>query len=274
MHAAWLPHPATLTLAAAAVITGAPLFSEGLRALRLRRRLARLQSTGPDAGLPDGLAHIQGRVVLESPLFAPLSRRPCAGWQLEVRGIGAPVARTAEVHRAFGLRGRGEQVHVAGDRAQWRVAVTAEHVLAADEPVSGTLEGVLGSLPEAMWWRRAGGRLELREHALFAETECHVVGTVQHAAVAIGESDEEQLLATGTADAVPASIAAAPPSHVSIGAGEPYDLLLVSDTAPAPESLAVPWHRVAGVFLGPAISLAGLLYLAHAADQLRQMARF
>src|SRR5438067_7326834 len=100
MHAAWLPHPASLVLAAGAVVIGAPLFSEGLRALRLRRRLTRLQACAPASGLA-GLVHVRGRVALESPLFAPLSARPCAGWQLEVHGIGAPVARTAEVRRPF-----------------------------------------------------------------------------------------------------------------------------------------------------------------------------
>jgi len=71
-------------LAATLVVTGAPIFGAGLRALRLRRRLRRL--TRPELSYEaDGFAHLWGRVALESPLVGPLSSQPCAGFVLEVR---------------------------------------------------------------------------------------------------------------------------------------------------------------------------------------------
>ena len=73
-----LPTPAGLTFAAIAVALGAPLFSDGLRALRLRRQLEALRETGLTDSLA-GFAHARGRVALDSPLFSPLSGEPCAG---------------------------------------------------------------------------------------------------------------------------------------------------------------------------------------------------
>jgi hypothetical protein len=48
----------------------------------------------------------------------------------------------------------------------------------------------------------------------------------------------------------------------------PVDFVLVSDRPPAAAAFTPPVWRTIGVLLGPALSLAALLYLAHAADQL------
>ena len=58
------PSPIGFTLAALAVIAGAPLFSDGMRALRLRRRFAALTDSNLGAH-PAGFTHVQGHVALE-----------------------------------------------------------------------------------------------------------------------------------------------------------------------------------------------------------------
>jgi len=119
MHAHILPHPATFALAAALIAGGAPLFSSGLRALRLRRELGRARAA-TDPAQP-GYVALSGRVALESPLFSPLSARPCAGFRLEVRGLGAEVANEIVVARGFSIAHAGGVVHVVGHAATVRV---------------------------------------------------------------------------------------------------------------------------------------------------------
>ena len=110
--ALWLlPTPGGLALAALAVIAGAPLFSDGLRALRLRRQLAGLR---PGALEPSAtrLTHVKGRVALESPLFAPISGAPCAGFALEAHAVGLPLIRTMDERRSFRLVAGNVSAHV------------------------------------------------------------------------------------------------------------------------------------------------------------------
>src|SRR5690349_10070203 len=95
-------HPNGIGLLAAAIAAagGAPLFGDGLRALRLRRSFAGLRAT--DLGLAsEGFGEVRGRVALESPLFAPLSGKPCAGFRLEARVSGSRSMSVIEEHRAF-----------------------------------------------------------------------------------------------------------------------------------------------------------------------------
>ena len=80
--------PAGMLTAGACVVAGGPWFADGLRAVRHRRLFAALRRRRND-GLREGLVLAHGRVELESPLFAPLSQRPCAGFVLEVRGADA-----------------------------------------------------------------------------------------------------------------------------------------------------------------------------------------
>src|SRR5438477_9173993 len=84
-----------VALAALTVAGGAPVFGDALRALRLRRHLAAL-SERPLVGSTTGFVHTRGRVALDTPLFSPLSNRPCAGFQLELLGPGRRAVATIE----------------------------------------------------------------------------------------------------------------------------------------------------------------------------------
>ena len=282
----FLPSPLGLALAAAAVVLGAPLFSDGLRALRLRRHLLAVR----EAGLEDsthGFTHVRGLVALESPLFSPLGGEPCAGFQLEIAGEGHPVRRHVAVRRAFRLVDRGTSARVSGDAARWDLETTATRRIAPDEPMSEGLTALLAGVPEAEWLRRAGVPLVLTERALLAGRECHVVGFARSTAAIdyatpevmmrtgtdAGEFITDDLLAAVAASAKPARVPRVEPA-VTLSTGEHLDFLLVSDRAPTPAQLRVPSWRAIGVLLGPALTLAGMFYLAAAADFVRAAGRF
>jgi hypothetical protein len=59
-----------------------------------------------------------------------------------------------------------------------------------------------------------------------------------------------------------------------VDGGGLLDFVLVSDAAPVADQLVMSRWRTLGLLLGPALSLTGLLYLAHAADQLHSQGRF
>ncbi len=280
-----------LVLAAAAVVLGAPLFSDGLRALRLRREFSRLR----DAELgesPFGFLHVSGIVMLESPMFAPLSGLPCAGYRLEVRGIGSPIVKMVDEHRLFSITDGSATARVTDTGAQWQLPVTGEREIVPDQPLTEHLATLLKRAPEALWLRRTGGTLHLVERALPAGAVCHVVGYARHSRPLESEAELEWrrtgtddapsvTLAAGAAVARGAAVAASHgprgASHepdVWIGSGEHLDFLLVSDRPPQPAQLRIPTHRVLGVAIGPVLSMAGLIYLASAADFLRSIGRF
>jgi hypothetical protein len=262
------PSAAGLTLAAAAIVAGAPLFASGMRAVRLRRLLRGLQRH-PLAELPGGFAHVRGRVMLESPLFAPLTATPCAGFQLEVKAEGLSLHRSVDERRAFRLQDGSASALVATRRARWLVSATGERELRPEQPVTRGLAALLERVPEASWWRRAGGTLRLIEHALPAGAECHVVGSVQPLAAAA----TVEWARTGTDDAAVAVGPGATP-ELWIGGGDHLDFLLVSDQPPGDEDLRVPARRALGVLVGPVLSLTGMLYLAGVADYFRSLGRF
>src|SRR5258705_5932036 len=172
------PSPIGFALAALAVVAGAPLFSDGMRALRLRRRFAALTDSNLGANRAV-FTHVQGHVALESALFAPLSSRPCAGYRLEVRAVGVPLARSFDIRRPFRLVAEGTMARVVEEGADWRVGVTAEREVAADAPLSESLSRLLERIPELGWWRRSGGTIVITERALCADAGCHVIGTVR-----------------------------------------------------------------------------------------------
>jgi len=263
------PTAASMTLAAAAIVAGAPLFSSGMRAVRLRRRFRGLRSVAL-AEHPGGFAHARGAVALAGPLFAPLSARPCAGFDLEVIAEGLSLHRTIAERREFHIADAGVAALVHPRRARWAVGVTGERRLAASEPAAAGLAALLERVPEATWWRRAGGALRLVERALLAGAPCHVVGSIR----GLASAPAAAMLRTGTDDAsvVVADAHVAP--ILAIGEDDPIDFLLVSDQPPRPEQLRVPAARMLGVVVGPALGLAGMLYLASAADYLRALGRF
>jgi hypothetical protein len=271
MDLAQLVHPTAGGLACAigAVVSGAPLFSDGLRSLRLRRHSAGLA----ERPLADGLAgfvHVSGTVALEGPMFTPLSAAPCAGFQLEVHTVGAPIMTRVEERRPFRVAGREISARLESTDGRWALPATAEREVAADEPLTGSLARLLGQVPEALWWRRAGGRLRLVERALLAGSSCHVAGFAR-CAHPLEQPAALEFVRTGT-DAtfeVASAGATAQASELWLGPGEFLDFLFVSDRPPVTRDLAVPLWRTLGLFAGPALSLLGLLYLTAAAGHLR-----
>jgi hypothetical protein len=292
------PTVAGAAFAALAVAGGGPLFSNGLRALRLRRRTSRLAER-PLADAPSGFIHTRGRVVLDSPLFSPLSGRPCAGFRLAVRGRGTRTAASVEERRAFRIVSGEISARVLAGAGRWRVSETGRREVGPGEKLGEHLAALLQSCPEVFWLQRRGLPVVLTEHALLAGAECHVIGHARHGRpyelpaelelVRTG-TDDAALLGSGEAAAQgqgrtaprsgPFGIERRQPGRPFPGEanlwvdGGHLDFVLVSDAPPARADLAVsPW-RTLGLLLGPALSLAGLLYLAHAAEQLRAHGRF
>jgi hypothetical protein len=61
---------------------------------------------------------------------------------------------------------------------------------------------------------------------------------------------------------------------LAFGAGDHLDFLLVSSGPPTPSLVRMSLLRVAGVAVGPALTMLGILYLAALADVLRASGRF
>jgi hypothetical protein len=279
------PTLAGVAMAATAVAGGAPLFSEGLRVLRLRRSLSRLTERSL-RDLPEGFAHVSGRVALESPLFAPLSGKPCAGFVLEVgtaeRGRVAMIAE----RRPFRLVSEGVVARVAGDRGHWQLTPGTARLITSDEAFSERMAQLIDRSPEAAWLRRSGASLAVIERVLPAGASCHVVGSI-HGARRVVAMTEAAAARTGTDD-LPVSggvtrtvdllggsrAAFAVEPDLSIDEGGSLEYLYVSDAAPGALDRAQPAWKLIGLGLGPILSLTGLLYLANAADRLRTIAPF
>jgi len=310
------PTLAGAAFAALAVAGGAPMFSDGLRTFRLRRQFQNL-SERPLAEEPVGFVHTSGRVLLDSPLFSPLTGKPCAGFRLELQG--GTIARTtvAEERRPFRIASGSTSARVMASSGRWVVSETGRREIEPDEPLSANLEALLKRSAEFGVLRQRQIPMVLTERALFAGAESHVVGYVRHARP-YELPPEMELMRTGTDDVVEMVSGRgresfdleleddpAPPEPVDApepgpqkssgpfgierrAPGRPFpgevdlwvdgggllDFVLISDAAPAGEHLVVSRWRTLGLLLGPALSLTGLLYLAHAADQLRNQGRF
>jgi len=263
------PTIAGLSCAAVSVVAGAPLFSDGLRALRLARGFHGLEPRTIGEAAP-GIAHVRGVVGLESPLFSPLSGTPCAGFRLEVLGPGGLVAPPVEQLRPF-LIFDGEHVaRVVPGGARLDLAERARRELKPGDALSENLRSLLQGSSEVRWLRNIGTSLIVTERVLAAGAIAHVVGTLRHSD-APERFVEETLERTGTDDLAVtnavADSAGAPDGWIH--AGEHLDFLLISDAEPRPEHFRVSRLRIAGAFVGPVLSLGGLLLLADAADRLR-----
>ena len=306
------PTVAGAALAAVAVAGGAPMFSDGLRTLRLRRQFANL-SERPLEEEPTGFVHTRGRVVLDSPLFSPLSGKPCAGFRLEVRGGGIRSAAAVEERRPFRIASGDTTARILAGGGRWRLSETDRRDVGPDEALSENLSALLQNCPEVAWLQRRRLPIVLSERALFAGAESHVVGYARHARP-YELPPEMELMRTGTDDVVRPVTGRAEPVEIEMTAsrgtaadgtngqakrggpfgierrmpGRPFpgevdlwvdgggilDFVLVSDAPPARQELAMSRWRTLGLLLGPALSLTGLLYLAHAADQLHSQGRF
>src|SRR2546430_13521226 len=141
-----------LLAAAGCVVAGAPLFAMGRRTLRLRQVLAGLaeRPLGSDHA---GVSLVRGRVSLESPRFAPLSGRPCAGYTLEVFGQGLRVGDSIGELRPFRLASGGVTARVVPEGSSWRGPVTSERTVAPDEELPARLSELLASSAESRWLR-------------------------------------------------------------------------------------------------------------------------
>lgn len=272
----FVPTLAGVLVAAAAVAIGAPLFGAGLRALRLRRVLGRVRPARLEEAEP-GVVQAQGRVALESPLFAPLSGQRCAGFRLEAEGVDVPASRAIEDLRPFRLVGGGTVARVASTAARWDMPVTAERILEPDEPLTERLLALLSEMPEAAWLRQSGRRIRLIERALLSGAECHVIG--QLARVGQVEWREEVLLGRTGTDDQPITIGTliaetgdAPSAW--IGPVDRTDWMHVSGAPVDPVSLRTPLRNLAALAAGPLLGLLGLLYLAAAADHWRALRAF
>lgn len=258
--------PGAYALAALAVVLGGPWFGQGLRALRLRRLFADLTERPLD-DTATGLVQTRGRVMLESPLFAPLSALRCAGYQLDVRATRGRVGGTIRMRRPFQLVTEGTTARVLGEHGTWDMPVTAERVVAPGEALSENVAALLGSSPELRWLRDLRVPLRLTERALEAGTVACVVGVARHARPA--EMTRVMPLArTGTDDVAISHTFTTPAGpDLWIEPGEPLDVLHVTTTTPTAESLHVPgWHLV-GLVAGPVLTVIGLLVLVRAAEQ-------
>jgi hypothetical protein len=263
--------PGGVLAAAACAVAGAPLFARGLRAFRLGRRLDGL-SERPLAEDAGGLVRARGRVALESPLFAPLSGTPCAGFQLEVRGARSKVGGTIRDQRAFRLQSGDASALVPQADCDWHAPVTAERELAATEAVSERLATLLDSCNEVRWLRERGVALQVVERALEAGRIVSVVGVATHERIAVAAEDA-QLAATGTDGGGFQGSRMLPGPDF-----DRYELRIgTDDTFPRVQVLADPpeqplarpsrWEN-AWLAFGPALTILALLYLARAAEPL------
>jgi len=285
--------------AALAVAGGAPLFTDGLRTLRLRRHFAGLSERPLEEG-PTGFMRTRGRVVLDGPLFSPISAKPCAGFRIQVEGGRSGPVTAVEERRSFRIASGETSARILSGVRPWLLSETARRQVEPGEALSENLAVMLRQCPEASLLRAQGRPLVLVERALLAGSECHVVGFARHARP-YELPEEIEMIRTGTDDAIPVLTAdpgwsdgsargqgASPPKRggpfgierrvpgrpfpgdvdLWVDGGGLLDFVLVSDSPPGPEALSIsPW-RALGLLLGPALSLSGLLYLAHAADRL------
>ena len=259
---------AGLMLAAASVIAGAPWFADGLRSLRARQALAALR---PESFVraARGLTELRGRVELESPMFSPLSARPCAGYVLEVSGLGTRIGGSVSESRAFHLIEGTTRARVEAEAVTWQLAITAEREVAAGAAIPERIRGLLDRNPDLRWLRAQGGALRLVERALCAGVECHVLGEIRHERVAT-RAEQDWVARTGTdGDSFVGSSSARDEAVMHrVVCSEALERIVIADGAVDTSRLTPPAWRTVGTLFGPALCLAGLLYLAHAADRM------
>lgn len=256
--------PAGMLAAAACVVAGGPLFASGLRALRQRRLLAGLSPALAGPGT-NGLVQLVGTVALESPLFSPLSQRPCAGYELVVRATDTNMSGRVGQRRGFRLVSGECDAFVEDSRGAWVLPVTAERAVAAGEQISANMAALLDQDETLRWLRVRRAPLHIVERSLAAGARVEVIGVARSNAPALPYV--ARLEATGTdgaAFADPPEPADRPRLHVT--GHEALDLHVVADGSASALRFAPSGWRMIGAALGPLLSLTGLLYLAHAAE--------
>ena len=256
---------AGMLAAVACVVAGGPLFASGLRALRQRRVLAGL---APALAEPrsHGVVQLVGTVALESPLFSPLSMRPCAGYVLDVHATDMPMGGRVGQRRGFKLVSGECDAFVEDARGEWVMPVTGERTVAAGEKVSANMAALLDQDETLRWLRERRAPLHIVERSLEAGASVEVIGNARSAdedSVAV----TEVLAATGTDGA---AFAAAPEPadrpRLRVTGGDPLELHVVADGTASPLRFAPSRWRTIGALAGPLLTLAGLVYLVHAAE--------
>jgi len=258
-----------LVMAAGCVVGGAPLFAAGRRALRLRQALAGLTERALGTDLA-GVSLVRGRVSLESPLFAPLSGKPCAGYTLHVVGLGTRVGDSMHELRPFRLTSDGVTARVVPDGARWQGPVTSERVVAPGQELPERLSELIRSRPEARWLRDRAVPLKLVERALEVGTQVYVTG-IAHGIATTAAVETLELAATGTDDDTAfVTSESAPDFHPGlwIEPGESFEQVLVTAEPPAASRLTPPAWKLAYLALGPLSTMLGFLYLVRAAAPL------
>lgn len=259
---------AGMLAAVAFVIAGGPLFADGLRALRQRRLLAGLaRAQARSAPGTQGFVRLRGTVALESPLFSPLSQKPCAGYRLEVQAADAAMGGHVAQQRGFRLVAEGGDAFVEAATARWSLPVTAQRDVEAGEQVSANMAALLDGDATLRWLRDRRAPMRIVERSLEAGADVEVIGHADTLADGAGV-EVEWLAATGTDGAayVPAAPAKRERPGLRIAAADPLELHVVAGGAADAARFAPPRWRALGLLLGPMLSLAGLVYLAHAAE--------
>ena len=253
-----------MLVAASCVVAGAPLFAHGLRAHRLRSLLDALvdQPLDRDAA---GCVQVHGMVSLEGPLFAPVSGKPCAGFELEVRAASGHVGGSVRELRPFRLNAGETSARVIPEHARWQVAVSGERTLAAGEPLSARLAELLDSCVELRWLRDRRATLHIAERALEVGANVWVLGMARSVAVAQAV-EVTPLAATGTdgpiVDHTPPAMTTSTCPEVWIEADAPLGCVVVSNERPSVAALRPRAWRQGFAILGPLLTVCGLLYLA------------
>lgn len=257
--------PAGMLAAVACVVAGGPLFASGLRALRQRRLLAGLAPELAEPG-SHGFVQLVGTVALESPLFSPLSQKPCAGYVLEVHATDVPMSGRVGQRRGFRLVSGACNAFVEDSRGEWALPVTAERSVAAGEQVSANMAALLDQDETLRWLRARRAPLHIVERSLEAGARVEVIGNARSVDELVAAS-AELLAATGTDGAAVAAVPEpADRPRLRVTGNDAIELHVVADGSASPMRFAPSRWRAAGALLGPALSLAGLVYLAHAAE--------
>jgi len=268
--------PGGMLFAAAAVVAGAPLFARGRRSYLARKSFRELAER-PLTEDSTGLVRARGRVALESPILAPLSGTPCAGFVVEVRGQGSSIGGAIRDMRAFRLQSGDTTALVPSQDCDWYTPVTAQREITPSTQVSERLATLLDSNNDVRWLRERGVTLQVTERALEAGRVVCVVGVTYHERVAANERQSE-FLATGTDGGGfqrPELVPALPLDTYELRFGTDDRLPRVQVFADPPEAkLSTPprWNDLL-LIVGDALTLAGLLYLARAAEPLLSRVR-
>lgn len=255
---------AGMLLAAACVVAGGPLFASGLSALRRRRMLAGIAPALAEPG-SHGLVQLVGTVALESPLFSPLSMKPCAGYLLDVHATDMPMGGRVGQRRGFKLVSGACDAFVEDSRGEWAMPVTAERTVAAGEQVSANMAALLDQDETLRWLRERRAPMHIVERSLEAGARVEVIGnarSVEDAAAA----ERVLLAATGTDGGTVAVAEPAERPRLRVTGADPLELHVVADGSPSPLRFAPSRWLVLGTLAGPLLTLAGLVYLARAAQ--------